>query len=249
MPNPKQAAQVLLNRRTANAAESLLSAELSPQCLSDAFAIHREMEKSKPLVGWKCLLPPDSDKAIAAPIFHKGNFSDSQCRLIADKARARVEPEIAFVLAQDLPAREQAYTEAEIEQALESAHMALELMQDRYAEGVTPSFNERLADCLFNQGVFIGPEIDFTKAKSANEVKIKLTQSSSSQTFSGQHPNGGAILPVYWFVNYMREMGVDLKAGQAIITGSFCGIVELEFNQITQISYQGLGDYQVEFVE
>ncbi|MCU4677011.1 hydratase [Catenovulum sp. 2E275] len=256
MTSSTQAAQILLANRITNPQFTTLPADICPQSIDDAFAIHRQMETTQTIAGWKCLLPPDDEKVIAAPIFTKGNINTATdtadeltCQLIADKNLARVEPEIAFILAADLPARSQAYSEAEINNAIASANMALELMQDRYATDATPSFFERLADCMFNQGIFIGPELNLEQAMQTNQNQISIQQAGAEQVFAGKHPNGAAINPVYWFVNYMREKGVDLKAGQAIITGSFCGIVELEFNQLTTINYQGLGEYKVTFTQ
>jgi 2-keto-4-pentenoate hydratase len=47
----------------------------------------------------------------------------------------------------------------------------------------------------------------------------------------------------------MTKRGVSFSAGQAFITGSFAGIVEVEMNQSTEIEYQGLGKYQVTFIQ
>ncbi|GAL12160.1 hypothetical protein JCM19233_3152 [Vibrio astriarenae] len=45
----------------------------------------------------------------------------------------------------------------------------------------------------------------------------------------------------------MTRRGTDFAAGEAIITGSYCGIVEVEFNKPTTIDYAGIGAYQVTF--
>ncbi len=47
----------------------------------------------------------------------------------------------------------------------------------------------------------------------------------------------------------MSKRGISFKAGQAIITGSYAGVVEVEFNSVTNINYVGLGNYQVTFNE
>ena len=57
----------------------------------------------------------------------------------------------------------------------------------------------------------------------------------------------GRFNPLYWLINFMSKRGTDFKAGQAIITGSYAGIVEVEFDKQTEIEYVGLGKYNVEF--
>ncbi|AWB65017.1 hydratase [Saccharobesus litoralis] len=247
MSNPLQAANELLSRRVAGTKAPRLDESIRPTSLDDVFAIHAEMSQQLKVGGWKCLLPPAEGKVIAAPIFENSKQSGASCELFADNDCARLEPEITFILGKDLPAKEGGYSESEIKEAISSTHMALELMQARYATDSQADYFEKLADCMVNQGLFIGPELDKQAAFNANEMTIKVNQPGDDRAFSGVHPNGQADKPLYWFVNYMSERGIDLLAGQAIITGSFCGIVEVAFDQPTTISYEGLGEYQVQF--
>ena len=45
----------------------------------------------------------------------------------------------------------------------------------------------------------------------------------------------------------MTKRGVSFEAGEAIITGSYCGVVELGFDELTTVAYDGIGEYQVTF--
>ena len=125
--------------------------------------------------------------------------------------------------------------------------MALELIQIRFTEESGAGFYEKLADCLVNQGLFIGPAIERAKAFDASKINITVSQEDNVQTFSGKHPNDCSYSPIYWLINYMTKRGVSFQAGEAIITGSYCGIVEIEFNKRTTVNYEGLGEYQVIF--
>lgn len=197
--------------------------------------------------GWKCLLPLAEDKLVVAPIFSQTIQRGEQCVLFADNNVVRIEPEIAFVLNKDLPANNRGYSEEEINAAIGSCHMALELMQSRFSDDSGAEFYEKLADCLVNQGMFIGPEITREKAFYAAEINVSVYQGESEQHFAGKHPNPTPQSPIYWLINYMTRRGTDFKAGNAIITGSYCGIVEVGFNLPTTISYEGIGEYQVTF--
>ena len=143
--------------------------------------------------------------------------------LFEDKSVARVEPEVCFILDKPLPAKEGGYSEDEIIDAIGSAHMALELMQSRYAEDADQSFYESLADCMLNQGVYVGPEIDKTTAIGLNQVKITVVQGEDVRELDGKHPNDRAIDGLCWLANYMSERGLGLDTGAAVITGSFKG--------------------------
>lgn len=242
----KQAAEELLSRRKAGTKAPRLVEAIRPKSIDDALAIQAEMANMEATIGWKCLLPPAEGKIVAAPIFNLQHQTDDVV-LFADKGQALIEPEIGFVLAKDLPARSEDYSEQEVVEAIGSAHMALELMQRRFEEGAGQDFYESLSDCMINQGVYIGPEIDKGLAVNAHKVAITITQSSQSLDLDGTHPNPRAIDGFVWLVNFMSKRGISFSAEQVFITGSFKGIVPLEFDQKTVVRYDGLGEYSVTF--
>lgn len=244
------AATELLSRRVAGTKAPRLDAAIRPNSLNDALSVQAEMIKLHPaqVAGWKCLQPLAEDKFVVAPIFSDGVQKGSQCQLFADKGVARVEPEIAFVLARDLPAKSEGYSDTELNDAIESCHMALELMQSRFADDSEAEFLERLADGLVNQGLYLGPEIPKSAAFSASTITINATQGESKRDFDGKHPNTMPMNPVYWLLNEMTQRGITFKKGEALITGSYCGIVEFEFDIPTTITYQGIGEYTVTFI-
>ena len=242
----KKAAAELLERRQAGVKAPRLEESIRPSSIDDALAIQSEMANIEAVGAWKCLLPPAEGKIIAAPIFNV-QTSASIVELFEDKEVARVEPEICFVLKHDLPARESGYSEGDVIAAIGSAHMALELMQSRFADDAGQSFFESLADCMLNQGVYVGPEIDLDTAINAHAIKITVVQGEEKRELDGKHPNDRAIDGLIWLANYMSERGVDLKAGAAIITGSFKGIVNMAFDVETSIAYEGIGEYSVTF--
>ncbi|MER2491727.1 fumarylacetoacetate hydrolase family protein [Catenovulum sediminis] len=245
--NPyQQAAECLLKRRHKDAQYDRLAENLRPQSIEDALAIHQAMIdlKGGAVGGWKCLLPPADDKVVVAPIFSDTVHSGANCSLFADNEKARLEPEIAFVLGQYLAAKDTPYTADEVKAAVKSCHMALELMQSRYQPDLPSTFAEKLADGLVNQGLYIGPEVDKNQAFELSNVQISFTQGEKVQQFDGKHPNPTASKPLVWLINFMTQRGVSFKAGQAIITGSFAGIVEVDFSSV-EIEYQNLGSYQL----
>lgn len=247
------AQQYLANRVTGTKAQGLSEAD-RPNTIEDALTVHQEMikQRSDTVGGWKCLLPLAEDKIIVAPIFSSTIQSGEQCQLMMDNNKVRIEPEIVFMLNKDLPARAQDYTEQEIDDAIGGCYMALELIQSRFDDNAGQKFVESLADCLVNQGLFIGPEIDKTLAYAASEISITITQkeingSDTVLTLEGNHPNSLPQLPVYWLINFMSKRGTSFKKGEKLITGSYKGVVELDFDKPTEIAYQGLGKYTVEF--
>ncbi|MEI8618791.1 hypothetical protein P4S63_21530 [Pseudoalteromonas sp. B193] len=96
--------------------------------------------------------------------------------------------------------------------------------------------------------MYLGPQIDKAKAYNANTVNINVKQTELELNLAGVHPAELAQLPLYWAVNYLSAKGINLKTGQVFITGSYCGVVELNTDQLTTVSYEDLGSVSTTFL-
>lgn len=241
-------ARHFIAQRDTAGAQSDLPTGLSLTCLEESLAVQQLMIalNNHQVFGWKCLLPLDDGSIILAPLLSKPHSFTQTCQLYTQNNKARVEPEIAFVFAQDLLARG-CYSDEQIDNAVGKAHMALELIQNRFSDDYQPTHFEKLADGLFNQGIVIGPEINKADAFTAAQIELSITQNAHSNTQVGKHPCGLAQAPLYWAVNYLTQLGVDIKAGQVFITGSYCGVIDLDTDTNTAISYAGLGEFNITF--
>src|SRR4030095_12488453 len=99
------AAQFLVAARKSGRPGARLPEGLRPPDLESALAIqHRVVELLGQAVGgWKCSLPSEERPINAAPILASTIFRHSPCTIVAAGATAKIEPEVAFVMAQDLP--------------------------------------------------------------------------------------------------------------------------------------------------
>ena len=252
MNNAYQAARILVDRRLTGTRAERLPEAIRPADIEQALAIQAAVtalwcEEQEDSVGaWKCLLP-SADKIVVGPIYTRNIDSVPPVALWPRGDRARIEPELAFFLDKDLPPRSEPYTPAEVDSAICRTHLALELINSRYAEPAACSFPEMLADGLVNQGLFIGPPVDGELARQTNELAIQVSHSGHSLTHSGRHPNASPRAPLYWLAEFLRSRGQGLLAGQAIITGSFAGVIEVPLNTQVTLDYAGLGSMQVSF--
>ncbi len=246
------AAEYLINRRhTSN--RDRLPQQLRPETTQDALKIQQasiqimsEIRGAR-VGGWKTVLPA-GDRLNVAPIFSDDVHRLSPCPIRLEKGVCRIEPEIGFRFAHALPPRDSAYSDDEIIAAIGSTHMALELIENRYAGTEEISYLENLADCLFNQGLYLGPEIPKAKAIDATGIEFTLSQ-GGTKTFKGTHPNQGPILPVLWLANFLRERGIGIEAGQVVITGSFAGVHEVLPDHEFTLEYGGLGSITLTFTK
>jgi 2-keto-4-pentenoate hydratase len=199
------------------------------------------------VAAWKCGLPA-ADSVVLASIYANAVQIGSPCAVRARAGQARVEPELAFILGRDLPARGSPYTPAEVDAAVVRTHLALELIDSRFSESANAGFAEHLADGLFNQGLFIGPQVDSEQARAASSMPIRIVRANGETTeLDGHHPSVDPRAPLYWLAEFLRGKGMGLQAGQAVITGSYAGCIDLPLGQDIAIRYGSLGALSVRF--
>ncbi|WP_264728936.1 hypothetical protein [Shewanella subflava] len=226
--------------------------DLKPHSIDDAFAVQQQMIalSNQDIAGWKCLTPLENGQLIFAPILARAVVEQFHCPIIPSAKtsglQALIEPEIAFVLGQDFTAY-QHYSNEQIDLAISATHMALELIQGRFSTDYPASYYEKLADGLSNQGLYLGPQIDKPLAYQANNINITVSHNGEAHMFEGVHPCQSPQAPIYWLINYLTSKGVSLKKGQAIITGSYCGVVKVPLATNVDIEYQHLGKISVRF--
>lgn len=252
-----QAAAILIERRINGSQADRLPESCRPQTLAQALAVQAAVTErwcelmDDSVGGWKCLLPSEG-KLVIGPIYTRTIDSVPPVSLwpktTAEGRCARIEPELAFFFGQDLPARAEPYTPAEVDAAIARTHLALELINSRYSDPASCEFPEMLADGLVNQGLFIGPQVDSDVARGASSFTVTMT-CANGQVIErqGQHPNTHPRAPLYWLAEFLRSRGEGIVAGQAVITGSYAGVIEVPLNTDIQIDYAGLGRMQVSF--
>ncbi len=246
----EQAAQQLLQRRLDLCDGPRLDEPLRPTTIDDAFAIQQSVSEQwrthsgETIKGWKCLLPPP-EKMIVGPIYNRNIQAPGICSIIPLNDLAAIEPEFAFVFKCDLPPRDNAYSDADVQAAIGSVHIALELIKSRYQDPSSCEFPELLADGLFNQGIVLGPKIE---GDAPSEMAITLEYNGETHHFNGKHPNLAPYAPLTWLVNFLSSQGITIEAGQAVITGSYAGVINVPFNAEVKMTYQNLGSLNVSFL-
>jgi len=251
MSNIIETANALLERRLTKRDGPRLGESLRPLDNADAFAIQSAVSRllyertGEQVGGWKCLLPSPG-KLVVGPIYRSTIHSQSPCPLPALKGCAVIEPEFAFVMGATLSPRATPYSPVEIVAAIGETRLALELIKSRYADPSQCEFPELLADGLFNQGLFLGPKIEGTAPAG---LSIRLTTGGQARSLQGLHPNKDAYAPLFWLANFLREQGIALTEGQAVITGSYAGVLEVPFAEEIEVRYENLGTMRLEFVQ
>ena len=244
-----EAATILAERRHNGAQGERLPDACRPTEVAAALAIQQAVSAriGDAIGGWKCALPADGNPVLG-PIYAASIFNRMPCPAWAHRGDVRIEPELAFILGQDLPARATPYAEAEVDAAVARTHLALELIDSRYETPELVPFLEHLADGLLNQGLYLGPEVDAARGAASTTLAIELRSGAGAPVhLDGRHPATLPRAPLYWLVEFLRQRGQGLTAGQAIITGSYAGSVTVPLGREIEIAFGALGVLTVHF--
>lgn len=241
------AARRLVAARLENRKIDRLPESCRPATHDDALLVQRriiELLEDK-VGGWKCSLPHGDDPFIA-PLPASTIRNASPCPIHPQDGKARMEPEIAFVMGRDMEPRKTAYSESEVRHAIGETRLVLELIGSRHANPKAIPFPEHLADSINNQGLFIGPVLGNAFEQQLDTLKITVTDPNSTLiTHDGRHPNGQPLLPLVWLVNFLSSRGETLKAGLIVTTGSYAGVLEVPLQTPLTVSYGNLGQLGV----
>ena len=249
----EQAAATLVSRRIAGGQGDVVCTDHRPSDNEQAFTIQTEVSRqwceqvNDSIGGWKCLQPIDG-RWVVAPIFTSTINTIPPIPVWPTKQVSRIEPELAFYFAHDLAVRDEPYLAHEVDAAISRTHMALELIYNRHADPTQCTHFDNLADGLVNQGLFVGPQVDTEHAIQASQFEITVSYKEHTQTYEGKHPNGQPRTPLYWLVEFLRQQGMGIQAGQVVITGSYAGVIDVPLDTEIKLEYQGLGEMQVRFI-
>jgi 2-keto-4-pentenoate hydratase len=245
------AAQYLADARRRGGNAPRLPENCRPADEASALAIQARIVEilGEPVGGWKVSLP-NAKGTLIGPVLASTIYpssADGACVPCPIRPRgewARIEPEIAFVLGRGLPARQTPYSPEEVHEAVAETRLVLELVGNRYAEPETVPHLEILADCLNNQGLFLGPRISQAPAR----CPIRLTIGGASpREIDGRHPDGDPFGNLLWGANFLAARQSGMRAGQVVTTGSFAGVLQVPLNVPIEIVFEGLGSMAVQF--
>ncbi|WIM69274.1 2-keto-4-pentenoate hydratase [Corynebacterium suedekumii] len=162
-------------------------------------------------------------------------------RFIAPK----VEPELAFILGSDLAADA---TIEDVHAAIASTHLAVEIIDSRVRD-----WDIRLVDTVADNASCGAVILDRTPVDVSLEDLPKVTAEMSiggdlAGSGTGSDVMGHPLAPLHWLAGVLGEQGVPLKAGDIVLTGSFCGATPVVAGQRVDVDYGPYGRLSATFI-
>jgi 2-keto-4-pentenoate hydratase len=256
----KSAAQYLAELRNTGRFGARIPEPFRPATIDDALKVQDRIARNlgDAIGGYKCSVPTAERAAIVAPIFgptiHSRVPFPVRAASPAATGIARIEPEVAFVIAKSLPARDKPYGDSEVRAAVGETRLVLEVLGSRYSDPAQLPFVELLADCISNQGLFVGPLLQggLDAPLSGFFFRIEAREAGGTTRIiaekDGKHPDGHPMRPLVWLANFLASRSGGLQAGQTVTTGSYAGAIDVPLDTPLHMTFGELGTIDVTFV-
>jgi 2-oxopent-4-enoate/cis-2-oxohex-4-enoate hydratase len=185
---------------------------------------------------------PDFGQLLSGMVFNEGE-AVSVARLIQPKAEA----EVAFVLSRDLTGP--GVTAADVLRATDFVLPCFEIVDSRIKDWkirIQDTVADNASCGVFSLGgVRRSPrDLDLALAGMVLEKNGEIVSTSTGASVQGSPVNA-----VAWLANTLGRLGISLKAGDVILSGSQSPLVPVKAGDSFTCSVGGLGSTSVRFVE
>src|SRR3954471_18269571 len=199
-----------------------------PQGRAEGYAIQAAMQRYGSLFGWKIAATSEAGQKhinvggpLAGRIFAERVIPDGGTAPMAGNEMRVGEPEFAFRMARSLPPRPAPYSLEEVLAAVDTLHPAIELPDSRFADFVTAGEAQLIADqaCAHLFVLGTATQADW---RAVDLVEHRPVVTLRGQNFVGHGKNvlGDPRVALAWLANELRGLGIPLKAGEVVTTGT-----------------------------
>ena len=199
-----------------------------PRDRADGYAIQAAMRGYGSLFGWKIAATSDAGQKhinVAGPlagcIFAERVIPDGGTASMAGNDMRVGEPEFAFRIGRSLPPRSTPYSIEEVLSAVDTLHPAIELPDSRFADFVSAGEAQLIADNACAHLFVLGaPSTANWRAVDLVEEKPVVTLRGRRFVGYGGNVLGDPRVALTWLANELRGLGVTLRAGGVVTTGT-----------------------------
>ena len=234
-----------------------LEATLRPRDRAEGYAIQAEIEKyaAGNLFGWKIAATSEAgqkhinvDGPMAGRILPDTLIPDGGTASMAGNEMRVAEPEFAFRMGVDLPPRPSPYSVREVLDAVDTLHPAIEIPDSRFSDFVSAGAAQIIADNACAHLFVLGaPTTSNWRALDLVEEKPVITLRGSRFIGHGKNVLGGPLIALAWLANELRQLGVTLKAGEVVTTGTCHPPLPIQAGDVFEADFGVIGKVSVAF--
>jgi 2-keto-4-pentenoate hydratase len=233
MPDQQQitaAAKTLYERWQAGSKISGLDPSQRPQDRAEGYAIAAAMARHFALtpLGWKIAATSEAGQKhinvsgpLAGRIFAEQVIADGGTAPMAGNEMRVGEPEFAFRMGRELAPRPAPYSVEEVLAAVDTLHPAIELPDSRFADFVRAGEAQLIADQACAH-LFVLGAATAADWRSVDLIEHRPAVTLRGKRFVGHGRNvlGDPRAALTWLANELRGLGITLKAGEVVTTGT-----------------------------
>jgi 2-keto-4-pentenoate hydratase len=223
----------------------------------EGYAIQARIEKYSAgrLFGWKIAATSEAgqrhinvDGPMAGRILRETVIPDGGTASMAGNEMRVAEPEFAFRMDADLPPRLSAYTVQEVLDAVGTLHPAIEIPDSRFKDFINAGAAQIIADNACAHLFVLGAATPSNwRGLDLVEQKPVITLRDKQFTGHGKNVLGDPLLALTWLANELRQLGVTLKAGQVVTTGTCHPPLPIEAGDVFEADFDLIGKVSVAF--
>jgi 2-keto-4-pentenoate hydratase len=235
----REAAQLLWSHWQDGSRIEALPAACRPATREEGYAIQAQVRavSGRSSLGWKIAATSAAGQAhigVDGPLAGRlldGQVHDTGSTLSLRGNLMRVaEPEFAFRLRHDLPARSRGYTTEEVLDAAGTLHPAIEVPDSRYADFARVGAPQLVADnaCAHRFVLGVPASADWRQVDlSQHEVNGRLS-GRLERAGKGANVLGDPRIALTWIANELSRLGLGLRAGEVVTTGTCMQPLEIQ---------------------
>jgi len=231
MRNPERAAALLVRHWNHGTRLDALPEEMRPATREEGYAIQAAIVDSSPapLFGWKIAATSEAgqrhinvDGPMAGRLLAERTIADGATVPLASNLMRVAEAEFAFRFGADLPPRATPYTVDEVLLAVATLHPAIEVPDSRYHDFTAVGAPQLIADNACAHLFLPGPAVE-TEWRDLDLAAYPVSATVNGTTEHhgvGANVLGDPRLALTWLVNELSGLGITVKAGQMVTTGT-----------------------------
>lgn len=234
-----------------------LDASVRPRDRTEGYAIQAAIESysNGGLFGWKIAATSEAgqkhinvDGPMAGRILPDTVIPDGGTASMTGNEMRVAEPEFAFRMRADLPPRASPYSVREVVDSVGTLHPAIEIPDSRFKDFVSAGAAQIIADNACAHLFVLGPPTT-SDWRGLDLVEEKPVIALRGKRYVGHGKNvlGDPLIALTWLANELRQLGLTLRAGEVVTTGTCHPPLPIEAGDLLQADFGSIGKVSVAF--
>jgi 2-keto-4-pentenoate hydratase len=247
------ASQVLVQHWRDGSKLDALETRLRPQSRADGYAVQAALGDQ--VFGWKIAATSEAGQKhinvagpLAGRIMRDTVIADGGTAAMKGNAMRVGEPEFCFRMGRDLAPRPALYSVDEVLAAVDTLHPAIEIPDSRFTDFASAGEAQLIADNACAHLFVLGAATSANwRAMDLVEERPQITLRGERYVGHGKNVLGDPRVALAWLANELRELGITLRAGEVVTTGTCHPPLPIQAGDHFAVDFGVLGKVSVRF--